>query len=138
KASRYIPTQIHESLEENLNTDVDPKEWNWQAMAGAMNARFGLKTNDRELKKIGRDALAEHLIDLAEKSMAEIDLTGGRQYLEMDWGVKSVCDWARLKFQIKLEPQQLRELSPAQVKALLHDQVMALYRQKEIEFPVTL
>src|SRR4051812_2602292 len=33
KASRMIPTQIHESMEENLSSDMEAQEWNWQAMA---------------------------------------------------------------------------------------------------------
>jgi hypothetical protein len=31
-----IPTQIHEAMEENLSTDTEEKEWNWQAMANTM------------------------------------------------------------------------------------------------------
>ncbi len=138
KASRMIPTQVHEALEENLNTDVDAKEWNWQAMAGAMNSRYGLKLNDHQFKKIGRDNLSEFLIEQAEKSLREVDLSAGRQYLEPDWGIKSVCDWVRLKFQIKIDPNQIAEQSPARIKELLHGKVMELYRQKEIEFPVML
>jgi len=56
------------------------------------------KLTDRDLKKVGRDQVAAHVIELAEKSLAEVDLSAGRQYLDHDWGVKSVCDWARLKF----------------------------------------
>src|SRR5437660_1973519 len=50
KASRMIPTQVYEALEENLNPDIEEKEWNWQAMAGSMNTRYGLKQTDRDLK----------------------------------------------------------------------------------------
>ncbi len=36
-----IQTQILEALEENLGSDVDPTEWNWQAMANAVNTPLG-------------------------------------------------------------------------------------------------
>src|SRR5262249_29174302 len=62
KASRQIPTQIHEAMEENLPAEEDQKEWNWQAMSNQVNKRWGLKTTDRQLKQIGRDELAQHLI----------------------------------------------------------------------------
>jgi preprotein translocase subunit SecA len=136
KASRMIPTQIHEALDENLSLDVEPKEWSWQALAGQVNKRWNLKTTDRQLKQIGRDNLAEYLTDQAEKAVAEVDLTGGRDFLQPDWGVRSVSDWVRLKFQIKLEPQDLAGKEPDEVKKLVHDEVMKLYRQKETEFPV--
>src|SRR5207244_8044699 len=52
KASRMIATQVQESLEENLGAD-DPKEWNWKALSHQMNTRYGLSTNDRQLKQMG-------------------------------------------------------------------------------------
>jgi preprotein translocase subunit SecA len=138
KASRMVQTQIHEAMEENLSTDVDPKEWNWQALANTVNTRWGLKMSDHQLKKIGRDNLAQHLIELAEKSINEVDLTAGAPYLQPDWGIRSVSDWARLKFQIKLEPEQLKEQQAAVIKKMLVDGIRTLYRTKEIAFPVQL
>jgi preprotein translocase subunit SecA len=135
KAERAIDTQVHEFLEENLGAE-DPKEWNWQALANQVNTRWGLKTTDRQLKQIGKDNLSEYLRDEANKCVAAIDLNDGRPYLEDDWGVRSLCDWVRLKFQIKLDAAELKDRPPADLKQVLHDGVMALYRQKEIEFPV--
>src|SRR5262249_62162813 len=63
KASRMIPTQIHEAMDENLSLDVEPKEGRWQALAGQVNKRWELKTTDRQLKQIGRDSLAEFLTE---------------------------------------------------------------------------
>src|SRR5262249_12153368 len=59
KASRMIPTQISEAMDENLGAE-DPAEWNWQAMAGQVNKRWGLKFTDRQLRQLGRDNLAQH------------------------------------------------------------------------------
>jgi preprotein translocase subunit SecA len=136
RASRAVPTQIHEWMEENLSTDVDPKEWTWQALAGQVNKRWDLKTTDRQLKQIGRDNLAEFLIEQAEKSVDEVDLSGGKEFLEPDWGVRSISDWVRLKFQIKIDGQTLIGQEPAAIKKAVHDEVMKLYLQKEVEFPV--
>jgi preprotein translocase subunit SecA len=138
KASRNIPTQIHEAMEENLNTDVDAKEWSWQALAHAMNTRWGLKVTERQLKQIGRDNLAQFLTEEAEKALAAVDLSGGRPFLERDWGRRSLCDWVRLKFQIKLDPQELADKEPPEIKEALLAAVKQLYRRKEIEFPVKL
>jgi len=138
KANRLIPMQILEAMDENLSTDVEPDEWNWQAMAHAVNTRWGLKMNDRDLKKIGRDNLSQHLAEKAEQSLEAISLSGGEAYLADEWNLRSVCSWADLKFQIKLEPQALAEKRADQIKALLQQKIMELYRQKDIEFPVKL
>jgi preprotein translocase subunit SecA len=135
KASRMIATNIQEMLEENLGVE-DEREWNWKALSHQVNTRYGLSTNDRQLKNIGKDDLAQFLIDGAEKSVAAVDLSGGKQFLEHDWGAKSVCDWVRLKFQIKVPLEDVLDKDNEDIKALLRDQVMALYRLKEVEFPV--
>lgn len=137
KASRMIQTQIHEGMEENLNPDVEPSEWNWQAMANQVNSRWSLKTNDRQLKQIGRDNLAQFLIEQAEKSIAEVDLRKGEPYLQPDWGRRSLCDWVYHKLQIRIDPATLAEQGAPQIKDRLMDEVDKLYRQREIEFPVT-
>src|SRR5205823_14164713 len=108
----------------------------WKALSHQMNTRYGLSTNDRQLKQLGKDNVAQYLIDQAEKAVAAIDLSGGRAYLEPEWGLRSVSDWARLKFQIKLEPTDLPDKSGEEIRALLHGKVMDLYRQREMDFPV--
>jgi preprotein translocase subunit SecA len=135
KASRMIGTQVQEVLEENLGAD-DPKEWNWKALSHQVNTRYGLSTNDRQLKQMGKDNIAQYLIEEAEKAVAAVDLSGGRAFLEPEWGLRSVSDWARLKFQIKVLVEDLAGKSDEDIKALLHAKVMELYRQKEMEFPV--
>jgi preprotein translocase subunit SecA len=136
KASKMIPTQIQEAMDENLSEDVEVSDWNWQAMAGTVNNRWSLKTTDRSLKQIGRDNLAQYLSEKAEACIAEIDLTGGKQYLDPDWGERSLADWVRLKFQITIEPSAFAGKNPDDIKGLIREKVLALYKQKEIELPV--
>jgi preprotein translocase subunit SecA len=135
KAQRMIATYITEALDENLGAD-DPKEWNWKALSHQVNTRYGLSTNDRQLKQMGKDNLGQYLIEEAEKSLERVDLSEGRAFLETDWGYRSISDWARLKFQIKLPAADLVGKGPEEIKAILHERLMELYRQKEAEFPV--
>jgi preprotein translocase subunit SecA len=136
KASRMIPTQIQESLDENLSVDVDSSEWNWQAMAGTANSRWGLKLTDRQLRQTGRDNLMQFLTEQAEQALGKVDLTGGKEFLEPNWGLKSISDWVRLKFQVQVPPESLEGKGPEAIKATLRDRIRELYRQKETEFPV--
>ncbi len=136
RASRDVETKVVDMIEENLGAE-DSKEWNWQALANQVNTRWNLKTSDRELKKIGKDNLSEFLREKGIKYVSEIDLSEGAPFLAADWGLRSICDWARLKFAIKLAPQELVGKSEAQIQDILRQRVLALYRQKEIEFPVT-
>src|SRR5262249_14763397 len=136
KATRDAETKVVAMIEENLGAE-DPKEWNWQALANQANTRWNVKTSDRQLKQIGKEDLSEHLKEHGTQYVADVDLSDGAAFLAPDWGVRSICDWARLKFSIKLSPEELTGKSEEQICAVLRQRVMALYRQKEIEFPVT-
>jgi preprotein translocase subunit SecA len=135
KALKTVEMNVIEMMEENLGTE-DAKEWNWQALSHQANTRWGLSTNDRQLKQIGKDGLGDYLREKGSQAVSEIDLSEGRPFLEGDWGVRSLCDWARLKFQIKVTPEELAGKSEEDVEKILHDRVLELYRQKEIAFPV--
>jgi preprotein translocase subunit SecA len=138
KAFQMIQTMIQEAMDENLDTEVDPKEWNWQAMADRVNKLWGLKTTDRQLKKIGRDQVAEYVIKEAEQVVKDVDLSKGQAYLEPGWGIRSLCTWFDLKFLIRLDPSRFDpEQGRAPIRKILFDEVHRLYRQKEIEFPVS-
>jgi preprotein translocase subunit SecA len=135
RASKVIPTMIHDAMEENLSAE-DPKEWNWQAMAHAVNSRWSLKMTERQLKQIGHENVAQYLIEKANQVIEQVDLNEAKKFLDPDWGLKAVSDWARLKFQIKVEPADLKDLSAEEIKGGIFDEVKRLYREKEIEFPV--
>ncbi len=62
EAARQAEQEIGEKIEEDLPENAeDQSEWNWLALSKWVNVRYGLNTNDRELKKIGRDALPADL-----------------------------------------------------------------------------
>src|SRR3954464_1881370 len=72
-ASRMAESQVLDAIEENLPGDEDQREWNWGALATAINTGWGLNVRDRDLKKIGRENLSEELIKLAQEAIGRID-----------------------------------------------------------------
>ena len=88
-------------------------EWNWEALAKFANTRWKPNLRDRDLKKIGRDGVAEMLIDEAREAIGKIDLSEGAKFLEADFGVRTACGWVQYKFGIELDPDEVRELEPA-------------------------
>jgi preprotein translocase subunit SecA len=137
KASRAAPAFFQEALDECLNAEEDPKEWKWQELSRRANARYALKTTDRELKQMGRDGVIAYLQERAVAAIDDVDLKDGEKYLTPDWGLRSLCDWMRQKFLLKVAPEELAGKPASEIKRILHKKVMDQYRQKEIEFPVT-
>jgi preprotein translocase subunit SecA len=136
RAATAVTMQIQEMIDENLGAE-EAREWNWQALAGQLGSRYGLKYNDRQLKQIGKEQLSEKLVAEALQAVTAIELDDGKQYLEENWGLRSLCDWARLKFGITVTLEELAGKSEDDVEEMLYQRVLRLYRDKEIAFPVT-
>jgi preprotein translocase subunit SecA len=105
-------------------------------MARSVAARYGLKVQERDLKKVGKENLADHLLEQAEQSVNDVDLSDGRKYLDPRWGMDSLIDWVANKFQLNLTTAELQGKEGSEVKELIFKKVLDAYREKEIEFPV--
>jgi preprotein translocase subunit SecA len=136
KAANRAVNAIQDALEENMDTSVEEKEWNWEAFGKFMESKFGVKTSTRELKQIGRDKIMEELLPRAEQYIEAIDLDDGAPMLNEEYGRKAIVDWFRLKFNLTVDVNELAGLSAPAIKALLIDRVRQLYVEKEIAFPV--
>src|SRR5690606_34744453 len=82
---------IHEQIEENLPEDEDERGWNWLALSRWVNTQWGLKTTDRELKRVGRDDLQEHLVKLAFEAIDQINFDALDIFLAPDFPHRTMC-----------------------------------------------
>jgi preprotein translocase subunit SecA len=135
KASDMAPTFIQEAIDENLGSE-DEADWKWQELARVAQARYGIKVTDKELRKVGRDAMSEYLLSEAEKAIDAVDLVDGSRFLEPTYGAESLADWARQKFNLEVTTDDLKDLDASEVAPLLQTKVREAYRAKDIEFPV--
>ena len=136
EAERMAETQVLDAIEENLPADADQSEWNWEAMAKMANTRWRLSIRDRDLKKVGRDHLAEMLIEKAQAAILKIDTSDGEPFLDEQFGVRTACGWLKHKFDIDLDFDEVRELEPGPFISLTQEKARAIYEDREIEFPV--
>ncbi len=135
-AQRAAEGQVLDAIEENLPDDVDPKEWNWQALAKFANTRWHTNLRDRDLKKVGHEGVAEMLIERAHAAIEKIDLREGARFLSPDFGLRTTCAWVLHKFGLKLDLEEIDSLEPVEIKELIRRRAEAAYHEKEIEFPV--
>ncbi len=136
RAASMAVTFVTETTDENLNPADDPKDWKWQEFSRAVNARFKLKTTDKELKTIGREEMSEYLIGEAQKAIEVVDLSAGARFLEPHYGAESLADWARQKFALIVPLDLLLGKEAGELEPLLQEKIREHYRQKDAEFPV--
>jgi preprotein translocase subunit SecA len=135
-AERMAETQVFELIEENLPSEEDAEEWNWEALAKTANARWKLSLRDRDLKRLGREGVGELLIEKSRESIQKTDLGEGARLLDPDFGLSTACAWVKHKFGITLVFEEVRELEPPALKQLVRTRAEQAYDEKEVEFPV--
>jgi preprotein translocase subunit SecA len=141
-----VDGQIREAVEENLPSDAESSEWNWAALASWANSRYGLNLKDKDLRKFGRydaeefqferEDLEELLHEKAVAAIREVDLTPAKEFLDEDWGRRSLAGWVHHKFGLAIDPAEWATLSKSDVTRNLQAKARELYAKKEAEFPV--
>jgi preprotein translocase subunit SecA len=141
EAERMAEGQIFDAIEENL-PEGDPDEeggaqdWNWEALAKMANTRWKLSLRDRDLKKIGRDHVAEHLIEKARAAINEVDCSEGAKFLDQHLGARATCAWCRDKFGFELDFEQIRDLEAPALRKLVRERAQQVYDEREAAYPV--
>ena len=141
EAVRQSESQIFEAVEENLPPGEDEAEWNWSALASFANTRWRLSVNDRDLKRVGRDDVAEFLQERAQEAIHRIDLAEGAKFLDADFGLRTACGWTDWRFGAGLDAQELAAVEqngadPQAFKKLVRSKAREVYARREIEYPV--
>jgi len=127
---------VLEMIDENLPDDVDPREWNWDALAKTANMRWDIHVRDRDLKRAGRDDVAELLIEKGRAAVMSNELADGARFLDPEFGLLTARGWVLHKFGFELPLDEIRGLEPSAFKDLVRTKAEAAYRDKEIEYPV--
>ncbi|MCA9248503.1 MAG: SEC-C domain-containing protein, partial [Planctomycetales bacterium] len=136
EAERMAESQVLDAIDENLPEEEDESEWQWESLAKFFNARWNLNLRDRDLKKIGRDHLAEEIIAKAREALNKVELSDLAPVLEPDFGVQTACQWMKHKFAIEVELDDWKDKETPAVLADAHARVAQAYDEREAEYPV--
>ena len=141
QATRQAEAQIFEAVEENLPQSEAESDWNWSALASFVNARWKLSVNDRDLKRVGRNDVAEWLQQRVSEAIAKADLRDGERFLAPDFGVVTARSWTDWRFGIELQDEDLAEIignepDPEAFKEIVREKAREAYQRREIEYPV--
>jgi preprotein translocase subunit SecA len=136
EAERQIEGQVFDAVEENLPEAEPPDEWNWEALAHFANRRWKLNLRDRDLKKAGREGVAELIMEGARKATESVDCTGGERFLTEDFSLRTTREWAAAQLGIDLPLDEIKNLEPDEVKDLVKRKARASYDDREVLYPV--
>src|SRR5258708_1101185 len=128
---------IRDKIEEDLSEDgEDQREWNWLALSKWANGRWGINTNDRELKKVGRDGMFDYLLERAQEAIERADFSPVKGFLAEDFGRQSLSNWLAHQYTLSIPPEKFLGLSQEEAISLVFEEIQRLYGLKDIAFPV--
>jgi preprotein translocase subunit SecA len=137
EAERQAETQIQDAIDENLQGDSDDEgDWSWEALTNICNRRWGTNYKDRDLKKVGKQEMAEFLHSQAKKFIQGVDLDEGHPFLEDKFRFRSLASWFAYKFGVELNIEELVGLEGAPLTEKLLAAAVLGYEQKEAAYPV--
>ncbi|QGJ71388.1 Preprotein translocase SecA subunit [Planctomycetales bacterium 10988] len=142
QAERQAESHVLEAIEQSLPETDDTSEWKWLALTNEMNRRFGTNLRDKDLKKYKgetyeiRADISEMLIERAREAVHRIDLSDGEQYLDENWGIRSLLEFVKDRYGVEVPQEEAHDLNPEELKELLTEKAQAAYLLHEAKFPI--
>jgi preprotein translocase subunit SecA len=136
EARHQAEDEIQEHIEVHLSDEEDEVDWNWQAMSNWSNTQYNLNTNDRELKKIGRENLFMDIYRRACEAVDRYDLESVSVFIQDDWGAQSLSSWLHQQYTMKLSTEEIFGKELVDAIDFIKQRVRKMYHEKEVRFPV--
>jgi preprotein translocase subunit SecA len=136
RARDEAANNISMSLGEYLEDYEDKQSWDVQGLCRWAMSKFSVSLSAAKLRTQSAEQIEEQLITAAAEQIDKKDCSYLAEFLREGFGVRMLVDWARAKFDVRLNVDSLKGQKPQEVCQLLLDSILAKYRLREIEYPV--
>ncbi|MEK7757175.1 MAG: hypothetical protein AAB385_08175, partial [Planctomycetota bacterium] len=137
KAKDEAYDMIRTSLGEYIDPEEPPSEWDVGGLLLWARRVFKLSTlTQNQLRKMEPREIEDALCEAADALYDSVDLTGIAMYLDPQYPYRALADWARTKFNIEAELEELIERPREEITELFDRRVREAYRRREIVYPV--
>jgi preprotein translocase subunit SecA len=136
KTKENVTNEISLSLGEYLEDYENPQSWDVAGLCKWAMSAFKVNLSPSKVKQLPPEEIEELLTDAACEQIDKKDCSPLVTFLKEDFTIKTLCEWARAKFDVRLDAAKLKDLSKQQIGQLLIDETSAKYKKREIEYPV--
>ena len=124
------------SMGEYLEDYSDTRSWDITGLCKWAMSAFQVNLSPGKIKHQSPDEIQEQLISAAGEQVEKKDCSPLIEFLKEDFSLRRFAEWARAKFDIKLEIGELADLNAKQINQKISEITTAKYKQREIEYPV--
>jgi len=136
RAKDNAANNISLSIGEYLEDYSDPQTWDIAGLSKWAMSAFRVSLSPAKIKDQSPQDIQEQLICAAAQQIDKKDCSQLNEFLAEDFAFRTFAEWARAKFDIKLDIEQLKTLNASQIRQLLIEKTAERYKQREIEYPV--
>ena len=135
RAKDEAATVIAMTLGEYMSDDIPTDEWDLRGLSSWAMSRFNVNISQNQLRKMSPSEVETKLIAAAGEKIDQVDMSHLAQYLEDGFADRALSEWTLGKFGIVVSPEELAS-GPEQAREKVLQEVHAMYRRREIEYPV--
>ncbi len=136
RARDAAKNNISLSLGEYLEDYSDPSSWDVQGLAKWAMSAFQVNLSVGKIKHQSPEEIEEQLVEAAGEQVDKKDCSLLAEFLKDDFAVRRFAEWARAKFDLKLDVEKLKDLSAKEARELVLAETRQKYQRREIEYPV--
>jgi preprotein translocase subunit SecA len=136
QAKDSVANEIGLSLGEYLEDYSDVSTWDIQGLCKWAMSAFKVSLSPSKVKYMSPEEIEQQLSEAAAQQVDKKDCSQIAEFLRDDFAAKTFVDWARAKFGIRMDLDEIKNAKADQVEELLKEKASQKYRQREIEYPV--
>ena len=136
QAKDNAANNISLSIGEYLEDYSDPQTWDIAGLSKWAMSAFRVSLSPAKIKNQSPEEIQDQLISAAAQQIDKKDCSQLNEFLAEDFAFRTFAEWARAKFDIKLDIEQLKTLNASQIRQFLIEKTAERYKQREIEYPV--
>ena len=136
QAKDNAANNISLSMGEYLEDYSNPRTWDIAGLSKWAMSAFQVSLSPGKIKHQSPEEIEEKLISAAAEQIDKKDCSQLIEFLKDDFPLRTFVEWARAKFDIKLDIAELADLTASEIRQQLAEKTAAKYKQREIEYPV--
>jgi len=136
RARDAAKNDISRSLGEYLEDYGDASTWDIQGLSKWAMSAFHVNLSVGKIKHQSPEEIEEQLAEAAGAQIDKKDCSPLAEFLKDDFAVRRFVEWARAKFDVKLDVERLKDVGAKEAGDLMRAETEEKYHRREIEYPV--
>ena len=136
RARDNATNNISLSLGEYLEDYQDRQTWDVAGLSKWAMTAFRVSLSPAKIKSQSPEDIQEELTAAACDQIEKKDCSQLVEFLKQDFSARTLAEWARAKFDVQLQIEQIKDTKTAEIQQLLFENTAAKYKQREVEYPV--